>query len=576
MQNINDLIKKDSPKSKSDSSKPKISTDETKKAFDETLDKINFKKREELTQARAKTLRVEYIDLKGFPIDPEALALVEELSAKKVGVISFYFTDTEIRLGIYDFENTELVGLIKALEDKSNKVIKKYLISKNSLKFGLDQYRAVPKVKKTGQGVELTADNLKKYQNELKDLGNLGHKIQKVPLTEVVSMIVAGAIKSRASDIHIEAEEKSVKIRFRIDGVLHTIAEIDQGTWPKIASRIKLLSKLKINITNTPQDGRFTVRLDDNETIDMRVSCLPTSYGESIVIRLLKSSDAGLAFDSLGLRGKAFEQLSEQITRPNGMILTTGPTGSGKTTLLYAILNKLNTSDNKIITVEDPVEYKLKGINQSQIEADKDYTFAKGLKAILRQDPDIVMVGEIRDLETADIAVNAALTGHLVVSTLHTNDAAGAIPRFLSLGMKPFLLAPAVNAIVAQRLVRRICENCREEYQLSEEEKLRTQEIINSFPEELSEYKKKELKFYHGKGCSKCAGLGYHGRIGIYEVLLMGSEIEKLILAEKVSEFEMRDVARAQGMITMIQDGIIKAIEGIVSLEEIFKATEEK
>ena len=275
-------------------------------------------------------------------------------------------------------------------------------------------------------------------------------------------------MKLGSSDVHIEAEEKGIAVRFRVDGILQEVALLDREQWKRIINRIKLIASLKMNVTDQAQDGRFSI-FQKNKTIDVRTSTIPTSYGESVVMRLLNPDSISLAFEELGFRAPMLKKLQKEVEKPNGMIITTGPTGSGKTTTLYAILKKLNTKDVKIITLEDPVEYKVEGLNQSQIDYSKDYTFAKGLRSILRQDPDIVMVGEIRDLDTAEIAIQAALTGHVMLSTIHTNDAAGAIPRFLSMGVKPFLLAPALNAIMGQRLVRKICKDCKEEMTLDAE-----------------------------------------------------------------------------------------------------------
>jgi type II secretory ATPase GspE/PulE/Tfp pilus assembly ATPase PilB-like protein len=292
-------------------------------------------------------------------------------------------------------------------------------------------------------------------------------------------------------------------------------------------------------------------------------------------MRLLRPSTIGLGFDQLGIRGKAFEQLKREIDRPNGMIITTGPTGSGKTTTLYAVLKKLNTSDTKIITLEDPVEYSLEGINQSPIDLSKDYTFAKGLRAILRQDPDVIMVGEIRDLETAETAIQAALTGHLMVSTIHTNSAAGAIPRFLSMGVKPFLLAPALNAVIGQRLVRRVHENCKTQAEPDAEQLKKIKEILDALSPESGEKPDLEkLVFWKGKGCDACGGSGYKGRVGIYEIFTMSPEIEKVILSGNVSEYQMQEIAVKQGMITMAQDGLLKALDGLTTFEEVLAAAE--
>ncbi|OGY71161.1 MAG: hypothetical protein A3H59_01965 [Candidatus Jacksonbacteria bacterium RIFCSPLOWO2_02_FULL_43_9] len=434
-------------------------------------------------------------------------------------------------------------------------------------------YARLPKKIVFSDDVTISADILAGFQEKIKTLDDLTHALAEVQMTDKVAMILAGGLKSDASDIHIEAEENRIIIRYRIDGILHEVAQLPSETWQQVIARIKLISKMKINITSKSQDGRITIRLKD-DAVDVRVSTIPTAFGESVVMRLLRSSHAAHTFEDLGLRGSAYALLEKEIVRPNGMIITTGPTGSGKTTTLYAIVNKLNDSKTKIITLEDPIEYKLQGINQSQVDAEKGYTFAAGLRSILRQDPDIVMVGELRDLETADTAINAALTGHLVVSTLHTNDAAGAIPRFLAMDVKPFLLGPALNAVIGQRLVRKLCEKCKKQTLLAPDMQVRVDALLAELPDAEKAQLKTEKIFYFAVGCEVCNGMGYKGRVGVYEIFQVGDDIEKAISEQRVSEAEMRDIARAQGMVTMAQDGILKALDGITSVDEVFRVTE--
>jgi type II secretory ATPase GspE/PulE/Tfp pilus assembly ATPase PilB-like protein len=372
----------------------------------------------------------------------------------------------------------------------------------------------------------------------------------------------------------VEAEENGIAVRYRIDGILHDVATLPKEQWKRFVSRIKLLSALKINVNDRPQDGRVTLKLESGN-LDVRVSTMPTIHGESVVMRILHSGSKGVTFDELGLRGAAYDRLKREVERPNGMIITTGPTGSGKTTTLYGILRTLNKPGVKIITLEDPIEIKMEGINQSQVDISKDYTFAKGLRSILRQDPDICMVGEIRDLESAEIAIQAALTGHLMLSTIHTNSASGVIPRFLSMGVKPFLLAPALNAVIGQRLVRRICTNCIEEEQVPAEKTERARKILSELPpSEQNNVDLNNLHFYHGRGCEKCSGLGYKGRIGIYEIFTMTKEVEQIILSTEVSEYKIQDLAVKNGMTTMVQDGLLKALDKITSLDEVFRVIE--
>ena len=563
---ISDLIRK--PGS------PTVASTETKDKFAAKMRELELAAKEKEAAKLAASLGLPYIDLKGFPIVPEALVLMPEDQAKDLRMVPFLQSGDEIRVGATDPDNAEVKEAAFQIGERAEAHVGLYAISEHSLEAALKLYDVLPKVRKITKGVEITEADLARYADSLKTFRDLDHLIQKVPVTESVTLIVAAALKADASDIHIEAEEKDVVVRLRVDGVLNDAARLPAAIWPRIIGRIKLFSSLKINITTAPQDGRFVIFVN-KEKIDVRVSTIPTAYGESVVMRLLKPSTIGLSFDQLGIRGKAWDQLQEQIRRPNGMIITTGPTGSGKTTTLYAILKKLNDSETKIITLEDPVEYKLEGINQSPIDLSKDYTFAKGLRAILRQDPDVIMVGEIRDLETAETAIQAALTGHLMISTIHTNDAAGAIPRFLSMGVKPFLLAPALNAVMGQRLVRRICRDCKTDYAPTPEQMERIRVIMSKLsPDSGSTVDLDHAKFYKGRGCPTCGGLGYKGRVGIYEIFIMNKDVEKMILSGSVSEYDMREIAFKAGMVTMAQDGLLKAMDGLTTVEEVLAAAE--
>ena len=555
------------------SDKIKISSDDVSAKLSAKISQLTVSDKERETRFQAESLDMPYINLVGFPIAQEALRLISEADAKSQQAIPFLYSENEIRIGVVDpnFDWKKLVGTLQ--KDHPAHYLM-YLISKNSFNEAFKHYAGLLKIKAVTAGVTITESNIKKYQGVMKDFAKVNEVLKRSSMTDMVTIIIAGALDMLASDIHIEAEETDIKIRYRIDGALYTVAELSKVNWPSLISRLKLLAKLKINIDSKPQDGRFTISLDKDK-VDVRVSTIPTSYGESVVMRLLRSSATGLQFNDLGMRGRAFDILHEQIKRPNGMILTSGPTGSGKTTTLYAILNKLNNSETKIITLEDPVEYKLQGINQSQVDFSKGYDFATGLKSILRQDPDIVMVGEIRDPETADIAINAALTGHLVISTIHTNSAAGSIPRLLSMGAKPFLLTPALDAIIGQRLVRLLCKKCNVEAKLDEATITRVKKILAHLPDKTGyDADINKLKFRAPKGCSLCNNLGYKGRIGIYEVLTVTPDVEKAMLKENISESEVADVAIKGGMVTMVQDGVLKALEGITSLEEVFSVAE--
>jgi len=566
---IEDLLKKTGAKSTG----APLQDETTTEKVETKLEEIKIKEKEEVTRKESEGHKISYANLVGFPISPEAIALIPEQQAKELKVVCFLYTGPEIRLGTTDTSNEKVKELLYQLEErhKAHGVI--YSISENSFQTALNFYRTLPKIRKEVNGVEITSDELEKYQKEIHNVADLQKIIAKVSITDVITLSLAAALQMGSSDVHIEAEEKGIVVRYRIDGVLQEVAVIPKQEWKQIVSRLKLVAGLKINITDKPQDGRFTIFLKD-EKIEVRVSSLPTAFGESVVMRLLRPETISFEFERLGLRPLAYEKLKKEIEKPNGMIMTTGPTGSGKTTTLYAVLRQLNTPGVKIITLEDPVEYRLEGINQSQIDSSREYTFAKGLRSILRQDPDIVMVGEIRDLETAEISIQAALTGHLMLSTVHTNDAAGAIPRLISMGVKPFLLAPALRVIIGQRLVRRICENCKAETEIDEQQLARAKKILTEIPETSGEkINLEDLKFYHGKGCEQCNSSGYHGRVGIYEVLLINKEVEKAILEGKTSEYDMRQIAQNQGMITMVQDGILKATNGQTTVDEVFRVS---
>ena len=539
--------------------------------FDAKQKQIKIKELERVTEARADANGYPYINLFGFPISPEGLSILTEEEARAMSCVCFYYDGTHLRLGAMNPDDA-VAAKAKELHEKYFCDVQIYLISDYSFAYAMGLYDKLPKTREIVKGVNITEEDLDKYGENIANFKNLQAEVDKNSLTEVVTIIMGASIKSGASDVHIEAEEHGVKVRFRIDGILNDVLILKREVWPKIISRFKMLAGVKLNITDKPQDGRISI-FTKKERIDIRVSFLPTNFGESVVMRLLRSGSVSVKFEDLGFSPRAYEMLAKQIARPNGMVITTGPTGSGKTTTLYAILKKLNDSETKIVTMEDPIEYQLEGINQSQTS--ERYTFAQGLRSIMRQDPDVIMVGEIRDLETAEIAIQAALTGHMVLSTIHTNDAAGTIPRFLSMGAKPFLLAPALNAMIGQRLVRKICEHCKEEMIPDEVALTRVKDILNNLPDlEKKEVNFDNLKFYHGKGCDFCQGLGYKGRLGIYEIMTMNAEIEKVLLSGNVSEYEMRDIAHKNGMVTMVQDGILKALAGLTSLEEVFRVAE--
>jgi type II secretory ATPase GspE/PulE/Tfp pilus assembly ATPase PilB-like protein len=556
---------------KTDKSKPKAAT--TVEKLEDKISDVRLREIEKAARLKAQQRGLPYLNFQdGYPIPPEAIASLTREEAERLQVVVFFRSDDQVRIATTELTK-EVDELKERLAKDLNATVIPYLVSQTSLDIALKLYDALPEIKEVIYGVRIEEATLEKYANEITDLKKLQETITKVSTTDIVALVLGGALKLNASDVHIEAEEKDVRIRYRIDGELNDAAILPRDAWKQLISRFKLLAGVKMNIDDVPQDGRITIYLT-SEKVDIRVSFLPTAFGESVVMRLLRPKSIALEFEQLGVRGRAWEQLKREIERPNGMIITTGPTGSGKTTTLYAILKRLNTPDIKIITLEEPIEYKLQGINQSQIDYSKDYTFIKGLRSILRQDPDVVMVGEIRDLDTAEIAIQAALTGHLVISTIHTNSAAGAMPRFLSMGVKPFLLAPAINCVIGQRLVRRINPEHKVPVELSPSILAQVKaELSKLHPDVLKEYKVdlNNLKFY---GPKEGVEQGYKGRIGIYEIFSMTKEIEALILSGKVSEYDMIEIALKNGMITMAQDGLLKALDGLTTVEEVLRAAE--
>lgn len=536
--------------------------------INQVYSQLDRKYEEEETQRKAKRNQLPYINLYGFPLDAGALALVPEQVAKDLGVAAFYKEGRNLKLGVLE-PSIDVDRLVKQLKTDSH-YVEVYQISQSSLDHFLKGYSQVVPAKKHRDEIRVTGDELD--LSTIKSLQDLGSRLQHTTITEMMETILTAALGLDSSDMHLEPEPAGVKLRFRIDGVLQDVTVLPPETHRQLVSRVKILSKLKLNLVTTPQDGSFSLQYNKSQ-VDVRVSILPSAFGESIVMRLLRQDKGALRFDDLGITGKPLERLERALQKPNGMVLTTGPTGSGKTTTLYAMLSKLNEPGVKIITLEDPVEYKIPGITQTPIDANAGMDFASGLRAILRQDPDIVMVGEMRDLETAETAAQAALTGHIVLSTLHTNDAPSAIPRMLDLGVKPFILAPAVNAIIAQRLVRKICTSCKEETVPDKKVMQRVELILESLPADAKAGLPRPLKFYHSPGCSMCNGLGYRGRLGVYEILAMNEAVEELIQKE-ASTSEIRRRAISDGMITMAQDGILKALAGITDIEEVFRVTE--
>lgn len=551
-----------------------IASSDMEEKLKKKMGTVKLKEKETEAERFAGQIGFPHIDLEKFPVSQLSLRQMNKEQIETLGAVCFFATQDEVRVGALDPRREDVQELLFQLQERNHANGALYVISKKSLDRVLKLYETMPVVHAISKNIRIEESDLEKVQADVTDFRSLQELLEKKSTTDVLTFLLGAGLKIGASDMHVEAEEKQVVVRLRLDGILHDTATLASALYKQLVSRIKLVSSLKINITTVPQDGRFTIKLAGGD-VDVRVSTIPTVYGESIVMRFLHQSEKGVQLDDIGIVGEAYEKLKHEIERPNGMIITTGPTGSGKTTTMYAVLHILNKPGVKIITLEDPVEYRMEGVNQSQIDYSKDYTFAKGLRSMLRQDPDIAMVGEIRDLETAEIAIQAALTGHLILSTIHTNSASGAIPRFLSMGVKPFLLAPALNCVIGQRLVRRLCDHCKKKIELPKDVETRVAQTIADMPlTRRQAIAGKPRVFYTGGGCKECNGLGYKGRIGIYEMLTMSPTIEQLILTGQVSEYEIEKIAVKEGMTTMVQDGLLKALDGITSVDEVFRVIE--
>ncbi len=538
------------------------------------LNKIRREEEERVAQRRAQKEGYQYVNLSTIPIDRDAVILLSQEEAQEAKAAVIQKIGKRLEMVVFSLENPAAKKLVERLKGQGY-ILDIFIVSESSLEKAWQVYETYTPPKASLKGsLVVPKDILQRAQESFKEVGIFREVISGLKPSDLLYFIIAGAFFARASDIHLEAESNAAKLRYRIDGVLHDIASLKAETYKHLLSRIKILAGLKINVYDTNQDGRFSVSLEDEQgkkkKIDMRVSVLPGSYGETVVIRLLGIAMAKLSIDSLGIRSQPFVLVKEALGKPHGLILTTGPTGSGKTTTLYSFLNYIKRPEINIITIEDPIEYQLPGITQSQVNKEEGYTFAQALRAIVRQDPDVILVGEIRDRETADTAIQAALTGHLVFSTVHTNDAAGAIPRLRDLGADEKSLATALNLVIAQRLVRKLCPYCKESYEPSPEERQKIEDELKLL-NNRDEIPKLE-KLYRPKGCEKCLGLGYWNRIGIFELFTMTPELEKLILG-RATHTEILDFLRKHGFITMKQDGYLKAVEGVTSLEEVERVT---
>jgi len=540
--------------------------------------KSNLLKNEELVKEKAKELGVFYLAEVPKNIPTDVINIIPEEAAKRYKIIPFEFSKKILKVAVIDPKDIDVANTIRFIAEEKDISVEEYLVSEETflelLKFysGTNEFikEAFDSLKEKGKGEVSKKELEEKQRREMESLKD-------APIAKLVEVLVSHAIEGKASDIHIEPMDRNYRVRFRVDGVLHVSLLLPKEVGPVVISRIKILSNLKIEEKRKPQDGRFRTISNDKE-IDFRVSTLPVLDGEKVVLRILDKDGGVGEIESLGLLGLAQENMRSAIKETYGMILFTGPTGSGKSTTSYALLKILNQEERNIITLEDPVEYFIEGINQSQIKPEIGYTFASGLRTVLRQDPNVILVGEIRDKETAELAVHAALTGHLLFSTLHTNTAAGAVPRLIDMGIEPFLLASSLRIVVAQRLLRRICGKCRTEISVPDavKEKILS-EIANVSETEFQKYGlnlKDSVKFYHGKGCPECNGTGLKGRVAIYEVIPITEKIKNIMIEKRGNEALINEERKANGILTIKQDGILKILMGLTTIEEVERVTE--
>lgn len=525
---------------------------------------LNRAKEEEYAKKRAIELGLEYQDLFHYQPNPAAVVVVSKDLANSARIFAYDKTGSKVKLAIDNPTNPATVEGLKQLASLDEYEFSPVLVSESTMDYLLALYDVFAPTQKHQENITISQEKRDQFA-KLSNLKNLQESLSTTSASEITENMFAGAIGMNASDIHIEPTKDNIRLRYRLDGVLQDIATLELTMLHSIIDRIKMTSGMKLNITEAAQDGRFSIA-GPSGTYDIRVSLLPTQYGESAVMRLLPQEGHFISLDEIGFPAQVKQWVETAIHEPNGLILNTGPTGSGKTTTLYAILNTINAAGTKIITVEDPIEYRLQGITQTQVNAEEDYTFANALRAIVRQDPDIILVGEIRDQETAEIAVNAALTGHLVLSTLHTNDAAGSIPRLTDLGADPKLFADALRLIIAQRLVRRLCPKCKTAYTPTADELAKIADIDKT---------NTPAQLYKAVGCDECNNTGYSGRIGIFEVLRITPEI-KAKINSGAGASEIKELALNQGMITLAQDGLARVIDGTTTLEELLRVAGEQ
>lgn len=536
---------------------------------------LRAQEEERSVQMNAPQLGFEYINLRGYTINPEAVALIPEDKARAANIIGFEFTKNLLSVAVRQPNNPKTQAALQELQ-RQRYQLQIYMCSTASLEHAWKRYADITNSAAEKKGVfEISTEDIERLTGEIKqttDIVRVQKNISTINnsrrISETLELIFAGALALGASDIHIEPEESGIRLRYRFDGVLHDVTDLDTYIYERLISRLKLLSGMILNSRAEAQDGRFTFAMGDRE-IEIRSSVIPGALGESIVMRLLDPTVASFTMERIKLNPYIKAAMERELKKPNGLIITTGPTGSGKTTALYAFLQEVHTEGVKIITIENPVEYKLDGIVQTQ--TGEDYTFASGLRAILRQDPDVIMVGEIRDHEVAETAIHAAQTGHLVFSTLHTNSAVAAFARLIDLGVDPRIMGTSINVLMGQRLVRLLCEQCKGSYTASPEEQRLLEHIMNTHPHPTEVSKPATL--YRATGCEHCGGTGFKGRMGIFEAVIMDEAVEEAVLRDP-REHVILAAAKPQGIPTMVEDGIEKVLSGLTSLTELERVVE--
>ena len=564
---LEDILKRKGVLTDEQVSLVKVEQISTGKEVDEIIRERGWATDAQIYQAKAELLGVPFTSIDETDISREVIALIPESVARQYLLIPIKKVKDTLEVAMKDPLDLQVKEFLEA---KTGLEIKPYLAVPSQIELAINAAYSAGIESEVRAALKETEEEIGELKKEVTSLKEIEEEIKRAPVARIVSTILQYAVKSRASDVHIEPQAQSTRVRYRIDGILRERLSLPKHVHPSLVSRIKILANLKIDEVRVPQDGRFMIYVDSGE-VDLRVSTLPTSHGEKVVMRLLRKGTKVPSLPQLGLRGRALKIIEDSLAKTRGIVLVTGPTGSGKTTTLRTCLEMINSAKINIITLEDPVEYEIKGVNQVQINPQAGLTFASGLRSVLRQDPDVIMVGEIRDKETMELAIQAALTGHLVLSTLHTNDAPGAIPRLLDMGAEPFLLASTVDTVLAQRLVRTLCPKCRQKYKPEKE-------IVERFKRTLGQLlppdSQKELVLYKAKGCEECNNEGYTSRMGIFEVLPVDEQVSQLILRRESSD-KLEEAARKNGMVTMLQDGFLKVVEGVTTLEEVLRVAQE-